>query len=175
MHLAALVAVGLAILAVAIVSSNPRSSDSGTTLTVDEDGLVWEDVQIIEADDDDGGATVTASVELEDGAFPAATTREDRFVMFQLGDGRFDGDKHVDDDAAEQLIGLDDDDTVQLYPTSKAGGSMLPAGSGRYAMSLDGSIEYRDIPSGTWTLRAIVVDRTGGWDGEVATRDVRVP
>lgn len=159
--------------AVAIVATQPEPTPTRTTSTVEEGGLEWGDVEVIV--DDADGATVQAAVLLDDEAFPEATARDDRFVMFQLGEGgRFDVDEHVDDSAAEQLIGLGDDDTVQLFSTPEAGAASLPAGTGKYAMSLDGTITYRAIPPGTYELRAVVVDRTGAWGGQVAERTVRV-
>ena len=164
----------LALVAIYVVTSAPEADDGRADTLVVEDGLMWGNVDVLDGSDGDG-ATVTASVALDDGAFPVADSRDDRFVLFQLGDGRFDVDAHVDDSVAERVIGLDDDDTVQLFSSSLADGATLPAGSGEYAMSLDGRIEYRDIPSGTWELRALVVTRDGAWDGEQASRTVVVP
>jgi hypothetical protein len=173
LRIVAVLSIAGAIAVAAVVLSQPKAVEAPRTSTVEDGGLEWQDVTVLPVDGD--GATVTAQVDLDGEGFPAATSRDDRFVMFQLGDGRFDEDAHVDDAAAERMIGLDDDDNVQLYPTAEADGASLPAGSGRYAMSLDGTIEYRDIPAGEWELRAIVVDRTGAWSGEHATRMVRVP
>jgi hypothetical protein len=164
----------LVIAAIAItvlVASRPEPAPTRTTSTVEEGGLEWGDVDVTIVDD---AGAVDASVTMDGEAFPEADSRDDRFVMFQLGDGRYDTDAHVDDSEAERVIGLDDDDTIQLRATRAAQGAVLPAGTGRYAMSVDGSVAYRDIPAGTYELRAIVVDRTGAWHGELAQRTVRV-
>lgn len=175
LRVVAVLSIAGAIAAAAIVLSQPKAVEAPRTSTVEDGGLEWQDVTVLPVDGD--GATVTAQVSLEqfDG-FPAATSRDDRFVLYQLDEGRFDKDAHVDDSAAERMMGMDEDDNILFAPTARAESTVAEArpGSGRYSMSLDGSISYADIPDGSWQLRAYVIDRTGRWDGEVATRMVDV-
>lgn len=167
-------AAAAALLVVAIVAMTPRDEPTSRTSIVEDGGLAWDEVSILV--EDDGLATVGAAVELDDAAMPAADGPEDQFVMYQLAGGRFDTDEHVDDRAAERVLGFDADDRIMLAPTgsaARASAAALPR-SGEYTLSLDGSVEYADIPEGTWELRAYVVDRSGSWDGPVAVRTVDV-
>ena len=170
----AFVVVAVALLVVAVVAMTPSEPSPTRTSLVEDGGLAWDDISIVV--EDDGLATVDASVELDDAAFPTADGREDRFVMYQLAGGRFDTDEHVDDRAAERVLGFDADDRVLLVPTEDAARAAAAATprSGEYTLSLDGSVEYADIPTGTWELRAYVVDRSGSWDGPVAVRTLTV-
>lgn len=169
-----LVATAVALLVVATVAMAPDRAATSRTSTVEDGGLAWDDVSIVL--EDDGLATVDASVELDDAGFPAADGPEDRFVMYQLAGGRFDTDEHVDDRAAERVLGFDVDDRILLTPSdegTRAAATELPR-SGEYTLSLDGNVEYADIPKGSWELRAYVVDRSGAWDGPAAIRTIDV-
>ncbi len=168
-------AAAAALLVVAIVAMTPDEAKTPRTSIVEDGGLAWNEVSIIV--EDDGLATVDASVELGDDAFPVADGQEDRFVMYQLAGGRFDTEHHVDDRAAERVLGFDADDRIVLTPIGDAAREAAAAAtprSGEYTLSLDGSVEYAKIPSGSWELRAYVVDRSGSWDGPVAIRTLDV-
>lgn len=172
-----LVAIAATLALTAIVSTRPAPVETTRTSAVEEHGLEWGEVTIVHADDRTGkdGAVVEATVLLDGGAFPAATARDDRFVMFQLGDGRFDEDRFSDDSRAERVVGLGDDDVLQFAPGPRTGvpPHAMPQ-PGRYTMSLDGRVRYDGVEAGRMALRAYVVDRDGRWDGEVALREVRV-
>lgn len=172
------VAIASALVLTTIVASRPGPMPTSRTSTVEEHGLEWGELTIIHTDEaaSDGEAgVVEASVLLHGTEFPTADDATDQFVMFQLGDGRFDSDRFSDDSAAERVVGLDDEDVLRFAPGPRPGvpsEAMPPAG--RYTMSLDGHIRYAGVAPGRMPLRAYVVDRGGGWDGEVALREVRV-
>lgn len=172
-----LVAVGSALVLTTIVATRPAGVEPTRTSTVEEHGLEWGEVTIVHADDPASGEGVglEASVLLDGEPFPTATDRDDRFVMFQLGDGRFDEDRFSDDSHAERVVGLDDDDVIQFAPGPRSGvpSEAMPK-AGRYTMSLDGRVRYDGIAAGRMPLRAYVVDRDGRWDGQVAVREVRI-
>lgn len=167
------VAIAAALVLTTVVASRPDAGPMTRTSTVEENGLEWGEVTIVRADGADGG-TVEASVLMDGEPFPTADGRDDRFVMFQLDGGRFDTDRHSDDSRAERVIGLDDDDRIQIsFARTGVSAAAIPS-AGEYTMSLDGTIRYEDVDAGTMELRAYVVDRSGTWDGEVALREVRV-
>ncbi len=169
----AMIAAVAAIIVVAIVAMSPSEPAAPRTSTVEDGGLEWDTVVVIPEGD---LSTVEASVQLDDHAFPVADGADDRFVLYQLAGGRFDTNEHVDDRVAERVLGFDEDDGF-LFAPSEDGLRVRSAAqprSGEYTLSLDGSIEYADIPSGTWELRAYVVDRSGTWDGPVVTTSVEV-
>lgn len=168
-----LVAVAAAILVVSIVAMSPDEPAAPRTSTAEDGGLEWGPIVVIP---DGDVSSVRASVDLDDDPFPTADGADDEFVMYQLAGGRFDTDEHVDDRAAERVLGFRDRDRIVLSPSGSAAraASAVQPRSGEYTLSLDGSIEYARIPKGTWELRAYVVDRSGSWDGPVAVRTVRV-
>lgn len=170
----ALIAVAAAILVVAIVAMTPNEPAAPRTSTVEDGGLEWDTVVVVPEGGD--ASSIEASLDLEDTAFPVADGSEDRFVMYQLAGGRFDTNDHVDDRAAERVLGFAKDDGILITPGGdgmRANSATQPR-SGEYTLSLDGSIEYEGIPKGSWELRAYVVDRSGSWDGPVAVRTVQV-
>ena len=168
-----LVAIAAAIAVIAVVAMSPDGPAAPRTSLVEDGGLEWGPIVVVPDGDE---ATLEATVELDDKAFPVADGSEDEFVMYQLAGGRFDTNEHVNDLAAEKTLGFDANDRFLFNPSGDgldARVAALPK-SGEYTLSLDGSIEYGGIPKGTWELRAYVVDRTGSWDGAVAVRSVEV-
>lgn len=171
------IAIAAALVLTTLAASRPEPLPTSRTSTVEEHGLEWGNVTIVHADErvDDEQRAVEAAVLLDGKPFPEADDADDRFVMFQLGDGRFDRDRFSDDSEAERVIGLDDADVVRFAPGPRDGvpaEAMPPAG--RYTMSLDGRIRYEGVEAGRMALRAYVVERDGSWDGAVAIREVRV-
>ncbi|MCW2921163.1 MAG: hypothetical protein JWL76_1037 [Thermoleophilia bacterium] len=168
-----LVAAFAAIVLVSIVAMSPDEPAAPRTSTVEDGGLEWGPIVVIP---DGDVANVQATVELDDAPFPAADGADDRFVMYQLAGGRFDTNEHVDDRAAERVLGFRDRDRITLAPVGDASNvrAIAQPRSGEYTLSLDGEVTYEGVPSGTWDLRAYVVDRSGSWDGPVAVRRVTV-
>jgi hypothetical protein len=166
----ALVGVALAIVAVVAMT---RGGDEPAYPVTQDGGLTWTSTTVHRSSD---GARVTAEVALDGKDFPTADGRDDEFVMYQLAGGRFDTREHTDDREAERVLGFDEHDNIAISPRGDglhADADAMPR-SGEYTLSLDGTIEYTDVPPGTWELRAYVMDRAGRWGGAVAIRTLTI-
>lgn len=177
-----IVVIGIAVLAAGImVATTPSKVDDTVSEPVEAGGLTLDDIDVTAPSSARDDGVLRATVHLDGAEFPTANDPDDDFVLFQLAGGRFDTSDHTDDLAAERVLDLSDDFNIEFDPgvvegQQEAGDAppeALPK-DGRYTLSLDGHIEYTGIPSGTWELRAYVVDRHGDWDGTVVTRTVDV-
>lgn len=146
--------------------------DSGETM-IEQGGVSWKSVTVTEGAGGDG-ATIRAAVSDErlDGK---GATEESAYVLWMLGsDGTYDDRPHVDSRAAERALEMSHDDQVQIQPRGLGERSTGLIDSGQYSPSVDGTIEYRDIPPGRYQLRALVLEPGGVWDGSLAARTIEV-
>ena len=132
----------------------------------------WRSLQVTEGAVGDG-ATITASVS-DERLEGSDATEDSPYVLWMLGSGTYDDRPHVDSRKDEALLGLEHDANVPIIPQGLGERSSGQVRSGQYSPSVDGTITYRDIPKGTYELRALVLEADGTWDGSLATRTVEV-
>lgn len=138
----------------------------------EQGGVTWSTVDVRDGTAG-SGATITARVDDKrlDGK---DATDESHYVLWMLGSGTYDDRPHVDARTDERALGMAHDEEFTIKPIGAGEDSVDRINGGKFSPSIDGSVTYRDIPAGTYTLRALVMRPGEFWDGTLATRTVEV-
>jgi hypothetical protein len=167
---------GVLLLAYAVASGaglfSPGARPEPAPAPLELGGIEWTSLDI-EPSSTGEGFTVGARV-ADDRLVGADADPSSPYVLWMLANGRFDDRPWTDSWADEDALGLSHDSNLALIPVGRGEarkGYVLP---GHFTPSIDGEITYDRIPAGEYTLRALVLQEGGLWDGTIATRRIVV-